>query len=27
LPIALYAPKSNGAEAYASVADEVLSRG
>jgi chromosome partitioning protein len=27
LPIALYAPRSNGAEAYASVADEVLSRG
>ncbi len=27
MPIALYAPKSNGAEAYASVADEVLSRG
>lgn len=27
LPVALYAPKSMGAEAYASVAEEVLSRG
>ena len=27
LPVALYAPKSNGAEAYASVADEVLGNG
>ncbi len=27
LPIALYAPKSTGAEAYAAVAEEVLSRG
>lgn len=27
LPIPLYAPKSTGAEAYAAVADEVLSRG
>jgi chromosome partitioning protein len=26
-PIALYAPQSTGAEAYAAVADEVLSRG
>jgi hypothetical protein len=27
LPIALYAPKSTGAEAYEAVAEEVLSRG
>jgi chromosome partitioning protein len=27
LPVALYAPKSTGAEAYAAVAEEVLSRG
>lgn len=27
LPVALYAPKSNGAEAYAAVAEEVLTRG
>jgi chromosome partitioning protein len=27
LPVALYAPKSTGAEAYASVAEEVLARG
>lgn len=27
LPVALYAPKSSGAEAYAAVAEEVLSRG
>jgi chromosome partitioning protein len=27
LPVALYAPRSNGAEAYAAVAEEVLARG
>lgn len=27
LPVALYAPKSTGAEAYAAVAEEVLGRG
>jgi hypothetical protein len=27
MPIALYAPKSSGAEAYSAVADEVVSRG
>ena len=27
LPVTLYAPKSTGAEAYAAVAEEVLSRG
>jgi hypothetical protein len=27
MPIALYAPRSTGAEAYSAVADEVLSRG
>jgi len=27
IPVALYAPKSSGAEAYAAVADEVLARG
>jgi chromosome partitioning protein len=27
LPVALYAPKSSGAEAYAAVAEEVLARG
>jgi chromosome partitioning protein len=27
MPIALYAPKSTGAEAYSAVADEVVNRG